>query len=83
MKDYLKFLNKLPKDLRLRIIHAVDKIAANKTTDLDIKLLSAPHTLYRCRVGKVRILFQNRDNENYILDIGFRGNIYKKLKNYF
>lgn len=83
MKDYLKFLSKLPKDLRLRIISAVDKIAKNKIKNLDIKLLSVSHTLYRCRIGKIRILFQNRDDENYILDIGFRGDIYKKLINYF
>lgn len=83
MKDYLKFLSRLPKSLRLRIILAVDKIAKNKIKGLDIKLLSLPYTLYRCGIGKVRILFQKRDNENYILDIGFRGDIYKKLKNYF
>lgn len=79
MENYLKFIGRLPKNLRLKVIKAVENLANNKLQNLDIKRLSAPHELYRCRVGKIRILFQKRNNVNFVLDIGFRGDIYKKL----
>lgn len=77
MKDYLKFLKRLPKNLRLKVIAAIEKIAANELNKLDIKPLHKDHQLYRCRVGKIRILFQKRKNENHVLDLGFRGDVYK------
>lgn len=83
MKDYLKFLSKLPKTLRLKVILALEKIANNNTQGLDIKRLSSSHDLYRCRVGKIRIVFQKRDDLNYVLDLGFRGDIYSKLTKNF
>ncbi len=77
MKDYLKFLKKLPKKLRLQLIKTVEAIAAGELKNLDIKKLDKDHKVYRCRVGKIRILFQKRGETNFILDIGFRGDIYK------
>jgi mRNA-degrading endonuclease RelE of RelBE toxin-antitoxin system len=79
MENYLKFIGRLPKDLRLKVIKAVEDLANNKLQNLDIKRLSAPYELYRCRVGKIRILFQKRNDKNFVLDIGFRGDIYKNL----
>lgn len=79
MQDYLKFLNRLPKNLRLKVIQVVELIAQNKLDNLDIRSLSGYHHLYRCRIGKIRILFQQREWENYILDMGFRGDVYKGL----
>ncbi|MBI5753686.1 type II toxin-antitoxin system RelE/ParE family toxin [Candidatus Peregrinibacteria bacterium] len=79
MENYLKFIGRLPKNLRLKVIKAVEDLANNKLQNLDIKRLSAPYELYRCRVGKIRILFQKRYDKNFVLDIGFRGDIYKKL----
>lgn len=80
MKDYEKLLKKLPKQLRLRIIKAIERIATNDTKKLDIKILSGQYNVYRCRVGKIRILFQRRGKSNFILDIGFRGGIYSKME---
>ena len=79
MENYLKFIGRLPKNLRLKVIRAVENLANNKLQNLDIKRLSTSHELYRCRVGKIRILFQKREDKNFVLDIGFRGDIYKKL----
>lgn len=81
MQNYLKFLAKLPKNLRLKVISVIGKIADNNLKNLDIKSLSLHYNLYRCRTGKIRIIFQKREGENYILDVGFRGGIYKKLDN--
>lgn len=79
MKDYEKLLKRLPKQLRLRAIKAIEKIAINDTKKLDIKILSGQYNVYRCRIGKIRILFQRRGECNFILDIGFRGGIYSRI----
>lgn len=79
MENYIKILKKLPKNLRFKLIKAIDNISVNKLDHLDIKRLSGYHKLYRCRIGNIRILFQKRDDKNFIMDLGYRGGIYKKL----
>lgn len=78
MEKYVKFLRRLPKPLRQRLISVVDRIARNDIRHLDIKPLAGKGDFYRCRVGKVRIIFQkeNGKDQNIIYDIGFRGDIY-------
>lgn len=80
MQNYLKFLAKLPKGLRKRVILAVEKILLNQLKELDIKPITSKGSFYRCRVGKVRIIFRKVQPENEIFDIGFRGDVYKNLK---
>lgn len=75
MEDYVKFLQRLPKKLRLKLIQAVSLITENKLENLDIKPLSGQFSLFRCRVGQIRIIFQKMDDGNWIMDIGFRGGI--------
>lgn len=79
MERYKKFLSKLPADLREKLILAVCKIAENDLVGLDVKLLQSNYKISRCRVWKVRILFQVAQSGNRVLDIGFRGGIYKGL----
>lgn len=79
MEDYVKFLKRLPKNLRLKLIQAVSLITENKLENLDIKSLSGRFNLFRCRVGQIRIIFQKREDGNWIMDIGFRGGIYRKF----
>ncbi|MDD3862200.1 MAG: type II toxin-antitoxin system RelE/ParE family toxin [Candidatus Gracilibacteria bacterium] len=79
MERYKKFLSKLPVDLREKLILVVCKIAENDLVGLDLKLLQSNYKIYRCRVGKVRILFQVAKFGNKVLDIGFRGDVYKGL----
>lgn len=78
MKNYVKFLQKLPLPLRLKLIETVGKIALYELKDLDIKPLQGKKGFYRCRIGKIRIIFEKQIDENVIFDIGFRGDIYKK-----
>jgi len=77
MKNYLKFLKKLPKQLRDNIIKAIFDIGNNNLNKLDIKILKGHANIYRCRTGKIRIIFEKRNNTNIIHDIGYRGDIYK------
>lgn len=77
MKNYLKFLGRLPKDLRERLLLVIGKIAAGDLEDLDVKVLQGSSGVYRCRVGKLRIIFRKDVQGPEILDIGFRGDVYK------
>lgn len=80
MKDYLKFLQRLPKSLRLRLIDVIAQIALNDLKNLDIKPLKGKGAdFYRCRVGKIRIIFIRDQQENIIYDVGFRGDVYNNL----
>jgi mRNA-degrading endonuclease RelE of RelBE toxin-antitoxin system len=79
MEQYKKFLAKLSPTLRARLIKAVCQIAVGNLKNLDIKMMHSKYSVYRCRVGKLRILFQKTENGNSIMDIGFRGDIYKNF----
>lgn len=76
MEKYVKFLRKLPGFLQNRLLATVNKIASNDLKNLDIKSLTGEGNFYRCRVGKIRIIFEKKEKHNIIHDIGFRGNIY-------
>ena len=79
MRDYVKFLRKLPRSLRERVVTVVLKIAENDLKTLDIKPLAGKGQFYRCRVGKIRIIFERRETGNIIYHVGFRGDVYKKM----
>ena len=76
MKDYLKFLRRLPKGLRGRIISAILKISEGKLKNLDVKNLKGTDSIYRCRMGKIRIIFEQQQETYIVHDIGFRKDIY-------
>ncbi|MBT3704235.1 type II toxin-antitoxin system RelE/ParE family toxin [Candidatus Peregrinibacteria bacterium] len=76
MEKYKKFLLKLSPALRKRLILAIEKIADGQVSGLDIKKLHNEIPVYRCRVGKVRILFEKAEDGNRILAIKFRGDVY-------
>jgi mRNA interferase RelE/StbE len=82
MDKYLKILKKLPKKQRAKVLAAIRKIMQGKLDKLDIKKLSDQHQLYRCRIGKFRILFLLRGEHFYVLDIGNRGDIYKDINKF-
>lgn len=77
MEKYIKFLRRLPRHLQLRLITAISRIAKNNLAGLDVKQLEGGSEFYRCRVGKIRIIFAKKEKQNVIIDVGFRGNIYK------
>lgn len=82
MEKYKKFLAKLPPNLRTKLIKAVNKIADGNLKNLNIKILHSKYKVCRCRVGKLRILFQKTETNNRIMDIGFREDIYKNFKDF-
>ena len=68
-----KYLHKLTDEMQIRIEKAICGIPNG-----DIKLLKGQHGLYRLRVGDVRIIFSEADDDTIqILLIGPRGDVYK------
>jgi mRNA interferase RelE/StbE len=70
-KTSLKYLSKLEKDFRSKIVTAVDGLPGNgdikKIRGLSVK------NLYRLRVGKFRVLFIWEHESVKVLDIDTRG----------
>ena len=74
-----KFFRKLNAKQYERVYRTADKIKKNKLQGLDIKPLTGRRHWYRCRVGKVRIIFiKTGSGRNVIHTIDFRGGAYKK-----
>ena len=73
-----KFIRSLSKHMRVRVAHTAELILKDTLQDLDIKPMKGSTSVYRCRIGDIRIIFQKTSKGNRILDIDFRGNIYKR-----
>ncbi len=75
-KPAKKFIDKLPMNEKRRIVDAIEKLPEIG----DIKSMKGYSELLRLRVGSYRIIY-TVDNGNLIIcviDIGNRGEIYKK-----
>lgn len=74
-----KFLRKLSPPLHAKIFNVLERIAAGRLADLDIQPCHGKPHCYRCRVGRIRILFvQTTQGTCIVFDAEFRGNIYKR-----
>ena len=72
-----KFLSKLDKKLREIIKQIIILIISSDLSGLDVKKLKGPSSVYRVRVGRIRIIFEQTNSGNKILEISFRSdNIY-------
>ena len=74
-KKAKKFIDKLPKNERLRIAKAIEALPNGE----DIKKLKGYSDLLRLRVGDYRIIYTVDDGELVVIvvDAGNRGQIYK------
>ncbi|MEM3882993.1 MAG: type II toxin-antitoxin system RelE/ParE family toxin [Candidatus Methanomethyliaceae archaeon] len=76
-KNFIKELSKLPKDIRNRILKAIDEILANPLAG--IKLRGELEGYWRWRVGKYRIVYKINETQGVVvfLDVGHRKLIYE------
>lgn len=75
-KDCLKYLEKLDKNMQIRIITAINQLPFG-----DVKKLQVNTGDYRLRVGSYRIVF-SKDDKNLIIniiEIASRGEVYKRI----
>ena len=75
-KKAKKFVDKLPKNEKIRIVRAIEMLPNGE----DIKRLKGHGDLLRLRVGDYRIIYTVDNGELivYVIDIGNRGEIYNK-----
>ncbi len=67
-----KFLCKLDKKTRLVVEKVVTLIILGNFSILDIKKLKGNQKRYRARVGRIRVIFEQTESENKIIEISFR-----------
>lgn len=67
-----KFLLKLSRKERERIMPIIALIVKNDLARLDCKKLKGNGREYRVRIGSIRILFIRNDEKNVITDIDYR-----------
>lgn len=75
-KKAKKFIDKLPKNERMRIVKAIGALPNGE----DIKKIKGYDNLLRLRVGDYRIIYSVDNGELiiYIIDAGNRGEIYNR-----
>lgn len=75
-----KFFRLLDRKTRARVLACIHSISLGSFDLLDIRALSGFPDTYRCRIGDIRIIFQKFPNGNSVIDVGFRKDVYKRLK---
>lgn len=75
-KPAKKFIDKLPKNEKQRIVKAIEKLPEGE----DIKKLKGHDNIYRLRIGDYRILYTVDNGEFVVIVInaGNRGQIYNQ-----
>lgn len=74
---YKKFILRLPRHYRIKIMLAEQDIISNNLSEYDIKPLKLNKDLYRIRNLDYRIIYRkNKDNKNDIVAINKRWDIY-------
>lgn len=68
-----KFLRQLTEKERVMIGDAVAHILRGATSSLDIKKLKGRVSVYRVRVGRIRIVYEQTQGRVVILKVGFKG----------
>ena len=76
-----KELSKLPTDVRVRIIKALETLTENPISPGVTKLSLKEENLYRIRVGDYRVIFSIENNKLIILvvKVGHRREVYRRL----
>lgn len=71
----LKIVNKSGR--KEDVLSAIAKIMKNDFAGLDIVQMENKKWYYRCRVGKIRIVFFEKNGIFYIDKVGYRWDVYK------
>ena len=76
-KRAVKFINSLPMKERQKIKEGIYKMLTSPNA-CDIKTMEGHTDLYRLRIGQYRVIYTRDNVILFIVDIGNRGDIYKK-----
>lgn len=78
MNKIEKFLQKLSKKERQKLLDLIVKIIALDLKDLDVKKMKKFDDLFRIREGKIRIVFKKEKGRGILVNIDYRGRVYKR-----
>lgn len=67
-----KFTRKLRHDIASRVLGELENIRAGNIAHLDVKKLRGSGSVYRVRIGKIRIKFVHLASGIKVIDAGFR-----------
>jgi mRNA-degrading endonuclease RelE of RelBE toxin-antitoxin system len=70
-----KFLRKISSERREKIEYALESIFSNDFSHLDVKKMKGSNTLYRVRIGDVRIVFDTASEIPNIRFVGKRSDV--------
>ncbi len=77
MDNITKFLQKLISSEQNMLLEIMQKILAWNLDWFDVKALTGKHNMFRVRKWKFRIVFEKVWEKYVIVDLNYRGNIYK------
>jgi len=75
-----KFLAKLNRNESIKVIDAIADILSRKTSHYDLKKLKGYNDVYRIRIGTIRIIYKQLEDDIEVLDVGRRNE--KTYKDY-
>jgi mRNA interferase RelE/StbE len=76
-KKAAKQIEKLPVNIRSRILEALKELEKGFSARLDVKKLKGTKNHFRIRVGEYRILFALNFENAYVHDISQRESVYE------
>lgn len=79
-KSAFKYLQKLDKPMRVRIVHCLQILSENPfNSELDVKRMKGTIDEFRLRIGSYRVVYSLENDALliYVIKIGSRGEIYK------
>ncbi|MDD2693341.1 MAG: hypothetical protein PHY14_00235 [Candidatus Gracilibacteria bacterium] len=79
MDKITKFLLKLSLSERIILLEILEQISNLHLDNLDVKKLAGETDLFRVRKGKIRIIFRKVGQKGMIVNIDYRGDVYKDL----
>lgn len=74
-----KFLLKLDKNRKTQLLKIFQDIKNLNLKKHDVKALKDFSGLFRLRKGKIRVIFTKQNNIGFIVNVDFRGSLYKNL----
>jgi len=79
MDKIRKFLRRLSKTEKIKVLKILHDISNNNLSKLTVKKLQGFKGVYRIRIRKIRIIFKKTDKKNVIINVDYRKDSYKDL----
>jgi mRNA-degrading endonuclease RelE of RelBE toxin-antitoxin system len=69
MNKIQKFIDRLSKDKKLIVFETIDNVILGRLDNLDVRKLRGKENTFRVRIGRIRVIFVQRENGYEIIDV--------------